>query len=59
MDVLAQDLNSAGIVYIGRTEPHDHFFTRVLHIVKDTRVPANFGLAAEDVAKAPLAEPLS
>lgn len=59
MDVLVQDLGAAGIIYIGRTEPRDHFFTRVLHIVREQRGPAASRLAAADVAKAPLATHLS
>jgi len=58
MDVLVQDLGTAGIIYIGRTEPHDHFFTQVLHIVRETRAPANAGPNAGDAAQASLAEHL-
>jgi putative ATP-binding cassette transporter len=59
MDVLVQDLGAAGIIYIGRTEPRDHFFTRVLHMVRDQRVPGLSRWAAADVAKVPLAAHLS
>lgn len=34
-DVLAHDLDRTGIVYIGRAEAHDGFYSRVLHIVRD------------------------
>jgi putative ATP-binding cassette transporter len=30
-------LRGAAIVYIGRTETKSHFFTRVLHLIKDPR----------------------
>ena len=34
IDIFAKDLAHAGIIYIGRTDAH-HFFSRVLHLVKD------------------------
>lgn len=34
-DVLATDLRSTGVVYIGREETLDHLFSRVVHLVKD------------------------
>jgi vitamin B12/bleomycin/antimicrobial peptide transport system ATP-binding/permease protein len=34
-DVLATDLRSTGVVYIGREEALDHLFSRVVHLVKD------------------------
>jgi len=33
--ILAQDLPHAGMIHIGRAEAHYHFFSRVLHLVKD------------------------
>jgi vitamin B12/bleomycin/antimicrobial peptide transport system ATP-binding/permease protein len=35
LDIFAKDLQRTGIIHIGRTEAHDHLFTRTLHLVKD------------------------
>lgn len=37
IDVLGHDLDRAGVVYIGRGEAHDHFYSRILHIVRDPK----------------------
>jgi putative ATP-binding cassette transporter len=34
-DVLTQDLQRTGIVYIGRGETHNRLFARVVHLIKD------------------------
>jgi len=34
IDVLSKDLPQTGVLYIGREDPH-HFFSRVLHLIKD------------------------
>jgi len=34
IDIFTKDLAQAGVLYIGRTDAH-HFFSRVLHLVKD------------------------
>jgi putative ATP-binding cassette transporter len=33
--ILAEDLSRTGIVHIGRSDADEHFFSRVLHLVKD------------------------
>ena len=33
--LLAKDLKKTGVIHIGKTEAHDHIFSRVLHLVKD------------------------
>jgi putative ATP-binding cassette transporter len=35
LDIFAKDLEHTGVIYIGRAEPRDPWFTRVLHLVKD------------------------
>jgi putative ATP-binding cassette transporter len=35
LDIFAKDLTHTGVIHIGRADPHDHLFTRVLHLVKD------------------------
>lgn len=35
LDIFANDLNDAAVIYIGRTEATDHAFPRVLHLIKD------------------------
>jgi len=35
LDIFAKDLAHTGVIYIGRTDPRDPLFTRVLHLVKD------------------------
>jgi putative ATP-binding cassette transporter len=35
LDIFAKDLAHTGVIYIGRTDPRDPWFTRVLHLVKD------------------------
>jgi putative ATP-binding cassette transporter len=35
LGLLNDELKDAGIINIGRTETESHFFTRVLHLVKD------------------------
>jgi len=35
IDVLTKDLQQTGIVYIGRTPPHDRLFGRTVHLMKD------------------------
>jgi putative ATP-binding cassette transporter len=35
INMLAKDLKQTGVIHIGKTEAHDHVFTRVLHLVKD------------------------
>jgi putative ATP-binding cassette transporter len=35
IDVLAKDLQQTGIVYIGRTPPHDRLFGRAVRLMKD------------------------
>jgi putative ATP-binding cassette transporter len=35
LDMFAKDLKHTGVIYIGRTDPRDRFFTRILHLVKD------------------------
>ncbi|QXX74590.1 ABC transporter ATP-binding protein/permease [Methylovirgula sp. HY1] len=34
-DVLAHDLERTGLIYIGRTDTSDHFYSRVFHIERD------------------------
>jgi vitamin B12/bleomycin/antimicrobial peptide transport system ATP-binding/permease protein len=53
MEVLARDLDRAGVVYIGRAEVHDHFYSRVLHIVRDPKARALSRRAAAKSAKTP------
>ena len=35
IDLLGQELARSGIIYIGRTEPKQNFFSRVLHLIND------------------------
>jgi putative ATP-binding cassette transporter len=35
LDIFAKDLTRTGVIHIGRADPHEHLFTRVLHLVKD------------------------
>jgi vitamin B12/bleomycin/antimicrobial peptide transport system ATP-binding/permease protein len=35
LDIFAKDLAHTGVIYIGRKDPRDPLFTRVLHLVKD------------------------
>lgn len=37
LDVLTHDLAGMGVIYIGRSEEHDGFFTRVLHLVREPK----------------------
>jgi vitamin B12/bleomycin/antimicrobial peptide transport system ATP-binding/permease protein len=56
-DVLAHDLSRAGIVYIGRAEAHDGFYSRVLHIVRDPNAHSlapRHGVGSQDSAAFPL-----
>jgi putative ATP-binding cassette transporter len=51
MDVLAHDLASTGVIYIGRAEEHDHFYTGILHIAN---APALARRTTKQAAKAAL-----
>jgi len=53
IDVLANDLDRAGVVYIGRAEAHDHFYSRVLHIVRDPKARTLSRRATAKPAKTP------
>jgi len=35
LDIFAEDLKHTGVIHIGRSDAHDHLFSRVLHLVKD------------------------
>ena len=35
LDIFADDLKHTGVIHIGRSDAHDHLFSRVLHLVKD------------------------
>ena len=35
ISVFKDDLKNAAIIYIGHPETNSHFFTRVLHLIKD------------------------
>ena len=35
LDIFAEDLQHTGVIHIGRSDAHDHLFSRVLHLVKD------------------------
>ena len=35
IDIFVKDLESTGIIHIGRADAHDHVFSRVLHLVMD------------------------
>ncbi|HEV7613526.1 MAG TPA: ABC transporter ATP-binding protein/permease [Steroidobacteraceae bacterium] len=35
LDLFAKDLQHTTVIHIGRTNPQDHLFSRVLHLVKD------------------------
>jgi putative ATP-binding cassette transporter len=37
-EVLTKDLARTGIIYIGRAEQKDGLFSRVVHLVKDSRL---------------------
>jgi putative ATP-binding cassette transporter len=44
LDLFVKDLQRTGVIHIGRPDAHDHFFSRVLHLVKDPtlrRLPAH------------------
>jgi vitamin B12/bleomycin/antimicrobial peptide transport system ATP-binding/permease protein len=51
VDIFTKDLPHAGVIHIGRTDAH-HFFTRVLHLVKDPtgiRLPSPAAAPAVDL----------
>jgi putative ATP-binding cassette transporter len=54
VDIFTKDLEHTGVIHIGRPETEDHFFSRVLHLVKDPTL-RRLGKAAAPPAAAPAA----
>jgi putative ATP-binding cassette transporter len=54
LDLFLKDLRHTGVIHIGRADAHDHFFSRVLHLVKD---PALRRLTHGKVADSATARP--
>jgi putative ATP-binding cassette transporter len=54
LDLFLKDLRHTGVIHIGRADAHDHFFSRVLNLVKD---PALRRLTHGKVADSATARP--
>jgi putative ATP-binding cassette transporter len=57
ISLFKDELNDAAIINIGRPEANNHFFTRILHLIKDPQGPCFIPDLSVALAGKPVATP--